>query len=765
MNGKKISIVLFVATALLMTAVLPFPASAVQGPRTEDLELLLYSDIELTYAAMKAGIHDLVMFDLTVPLFTDASEDPDLQVAPIDDMGMYEIAIDNNWTIKTYPGVRSPTSYPEFRQAMAFLTDKDYIIDVICEGFAVRIDQPIAAPSWGWMNETYLPPNYPYEYDLLAAAALLDAKFPQGMTPNPYYDPAFSGSAEYIRTYPADHPTKAGLDLDGVKSLVRTDDLRRLYTGRLLYENMQKHGIPIALIAGPMADLLEHVKGRDYHWYTGGWGLGKYPLYTYSLFHSYFWIVAGANRVTGMNESNLPNYPELDDLLYNIYFAESVEASKAACQKAMGLFTELCVLIPLWSTRAYWAYSADLLGVPNMDGYGPENGYTFMNAYKADATPVKMGIITAPKALNVLYSSWVYDYQCLDRMSVWAGIGAPPYDIMTDQASWVQDWHTSTWFDPEAGENKTKVTKWFRTDAYFAAPVTGDFKGRVNVSDYLFSAFYGYALEDHWHYGSWMDVHHYKVVDEFCVEIYYDATSYWLTYAADGPMLPRHVWLQTPLTTTDTSIIEYFHEGTNVTTPGVVPLTGEPVWIESVTADGVPLTMFIDYNWVKGQLEIYNDYANCTDIHVDYWAAGSADGYFPGDLPWETILEGAGMYYAVDLMKAAGGYLRLKRNPYYFLETPPLGEVDFVWKWGARDGTRPAPDVPEGPRTGYYKIDIYDVVLAAGAYGSQGSGVPDTHWFPGADIASPGGKIDIYDIVTICGKYGTEWGHPPLGIP
>jgi hypothetical protein len=85
------------------------------------------------------------------------------------------------------------------------------------------------------------------------------------------------------------------------------------------------------------------------------------------------------------------------------------------------------------------------------------------------------------------------------------------------------------------------------------------------------------------------------------------------------------------------------------------------------------------------------------------------------------------------------------------METPLLGEIDWDWKWQA--GPR--------PRSGYYKIDIFDAVIANGAFGSQGTSVPDPRWFPGADVAPPGGVIDIYDIVTITSKYGQEFGQPP----
>jgi len=52
------------------------------------------------------------------------------------------------------------------------------------------------------------------------------------------------------------------------------------------------------------------------------------------------------------------------------------------------------------------------------------------------------------------------------------------------------------------------------------------------------------------------------------------------------------------------------------------------------------------------------------------------------------------------------------------------------------------------------KVDIYDVVLASGAYMSTPS---DSKWNPHCDIAEPCGIIDIYDIVLLCGSYGERY--------
>ena len=48
-------------------------------------------------------------------------------------------------------------------------------------------------------------------------------------------------------------------------------------------------------------------------------------------------------------------------------------------------------------------------------------------------------------------------------------------------------------------------------------------------------------------------------------------------------------------------------------------------------------------------------------------------------------------------------------------------------------------------------VDIYDVVIISGAYGSTPS---DGNWNPNCDLTEDYGKIDIYDVVLLAGNYG-----------
>jgi hypothetical protein len=59
-------------------------------------------------------------------------------------------------------------------------------------------------------------------------------------------------------------------------------------------------------------------------------------------------------------------------------------------------------------------------------------------------------------------------------------------------------------------------------------------------------------------------------------------------------------------------------------------------------------------------------------------------------------------------------------------------------------------------------VDIFDVVLIAGSYGSR-SGDPE--WLAVADIAPEWNHIDIYDLVTCTRLYGKTWSSYILSFP
>ncbi len=750
---RKLSIAFLAATVLLMTTVFPAPhrrAMAAKGVRTEDLVMFYYSDVESAYAALKADEVDAVGYDITAELYQDAITDPNIVLSGVASLGFYELDINNNYTIHQYPDVVNVMWFAPVRRAVAWCLDKDYVVEVICGGFAERVDAMISAPTKAWANESYWYPNYPYEYDPAAASAHLDANgWVQGSTPNPNYDAGFPGSAQYLRVYGNGHPDQ-GTTMPPIHYYIRIDDLQRFYAGHLNADVLEKIGFTIVRHEGDSPTLRPSVIiEKNYHVYTGGWGVGFFPLYCYTIYHSSQWVegMSTPNYVTGNNASGLANYPELDYWGERVFYTSTLEEAIHATKMFTALWTELCVNVPMYSSLSYWANQAKLLGLVNYEGVGFENVYSFMNCYKADGTPIRYGLRAAPTSMNPQFASFYYTYQNLQRAFEFAGVWAPPYDPGSAQAGWLQDWEIGAW--DNNGTTATYMTHWVRSDSYFCEPITGNLLSNANSTTYLFSLLYTHADPTAWRYVDVQDVHHVEVHDDYSWTTYFTSGSYWFYLVASPMLFLPEWWLRDPLS------LQTLENFPGFTGPGPVALSGIPVWINEVMIDGTPLTFGVDYNLfgsgsgIPMTLRILT--AQSGTLSVDYWAYGDPAGFTPGDLPWQDILAGSSKYYMTSFTPGVGGGATYKRNPYYWMDTPPLGEVDFLWNYVA--GPK--------PRAGYFDVDIYDVVLAAGAYGASATGVPSPKYIAGADLAPVGGLINIYDVVTLTGQYGVQWGQPP----
>jgi len=737
----KIPTAILFASILIMMMV-AIPVKAENGARTDDLIIKFYSDVQAAYAALKAGDVDMVGYELQSLLYADAILDPNIILGAVGDRGKYEFDINNNYTCSPlFPGLRSPTSYLEFRRGLAFLVNKQQVVNVFCGGFANRIDQPIAYQHKGWRNQSYWYEDgtYPYEFNAMQAAIAFDAAgFVQGTDPNPDPNTGAPGYAEYLRI----HPDTPGVTMDPITVYSRTDDLRRLAAGQALCDQLRILGISVNQIDGPSSVCYPPVMDNfAYHVYTGGWSLGRFPpLYVYALYHSSQYRLGGSNYISGNDSLGNPMYPVLDTYLYAARFATDYPEAQTALRNALGEIVDKCITIELFSAASYWSWSSNLKGVVNADGTGPENGYTFVNAYKVDGTPIIYGEVNAPLSMNIIYD----DNLNLRLMNLYSGIDVPPYDQSVDQPGYIKNWIVDTWTDPDDAIVKSNIKQTYRSDAWFVEPVTGNQLEHVNMTHHYASIWYYYQLPDSWCNGGVIDIKTVRILDPHTIQILWNLPGYWNTYY-ETPILSFNWFSQGTLsqTVTDNNLIP---DGA-----GYISCTEPVFYVLSITGDGIPLVLGTDYDIYmdpdgphNADVRIINPAYLGASIDLIYLATDDARGFTPGNLPWQTSFEGAGMFYATDFTPQTGGFITLKRSAFYPMERPPLGEIDFLKKG-----------------TGCYKIDIYDVVIAASAYGSQAEYIPDGHWFAGADLAPTGGKIDIFDIVTITGKYGTEWDCDP----
>jgi hypothetical protein len=338
-------------------------------------------------------------------------------------------------------------------------------------------------------------------------------------------------------------------------------------------------------------------------------------------------------------------------------------------------------------------------------------------------------------------------------MNLFGGSDVPPYDSAIDQPGFELDWIVDEWTDPDDSVVKTNLTQYYRDDAWFAAPSTGNQLENVNATQIYASLWYFKAPGvDAWIYDNVVDIKRVDIIGDHAIRVFFDTTGYWNAYLGTSYILSFNLLGKG---TMSQNVVE---SRTSDATTGYCNVSENVFWVNSAFAGATELVRGVDYeiygtpppNSAAGETDvrIINPVYKGVLINLDYLAVDDARGSPTGGLPWQDAFEGAGMYYCKNWEGGlVGTSMTFKKNPHYPMETPPLGEIDFIKK-----------------PSGCYKIDIYDVVAAASAYGSKGDTVPDPTWLPAADVA-PGGEseimVNIYDIVTITGQYDVSFDCPP----
>ena len=695
--------------ALITAAVLSGSALAVKGPVMDNLQFKFYGDQGPLWTGLVNNEIDMMAWPLTYTQYQDAKANPDIIVAPYYDLGDYEVALNNNYSLPDLP-YRSPTNYTEFRQAIACLVDKDGLISgPALNGFATRIDTHIPRPALNdWVNfdvSKYGPNgellnNYPWDYNPVKAAQILDAAgFVQGSTPNPDYDSSLPWSSPYIRVYPPGHE-KAGQDLDPLLAYVRIDIARKTL-GEQVVRDLKKLGIPVTLTEGGSEVCYTPVYvNRKYHLYTAGWSLGRYPLWFYS-FYNPIGIYAGGPNLYQIDDSDVIPWTE------EVYpKAQSVAQSMNAAKMCQYYQVMKAYCIPVWSSASYYAYRKGFVYVPATQGYGLTTGldFVFLATYHQNyptVNTIRYGTMNPPVALNPLFSSWLWDYEVVDR--IFTGyMNGNPYKMTPGKSPAGGDlpWMAYDWkweIDPTDG-NAT-VTLWFRHDLKWHDGVP------FTVDDLNETIELGKYYDDSWGYSDFIHVIGFEKIDDYTCKLHFDMQSIWALYTANYDMVPKHIY--------------GFNSGKH-----------HPLPTDSDFYSGGP----------HGYWPWKDDTVTPVSDPAQVWVGTGMWKYVPGT-------------HVPDV----GGGILLTYNPDFWMSIAP-GDIDFAYTWTS---TTP-------PSGGSYKIGLSDLVLLANAYGTRGDGevplkVPGTKgaWNPGADLAAPSGIIGLSDLVTLAKNYGKTWGTNP----
>jgi len=521
-------------TAYVSARASSFEESTQFGPRIDELLIKMPADFEL----LETDEIDIADWPLPKELVDRWSKPPYNETIALTKYAqtvMYQLDINNNETIPTYSGWRSPTSYPQFRKAIAHLVNRTRIITEILNGSGM----PLTTPIFPWLEKWFNPNADAYPYNPIEAANILDeAGFVQGSTPNPYYDPSKPGSAQFIRVYPPGHE-KAGQDLDPLIFYVRYDHPEMNSTGYIIRDELLSLGIPVEIPQIEIQEMILKVMCYgDYHLYTGCWTLGIEPTYLYGLYHSeQYWKPGYCYNYNNVHDD------ELDYWLEKLLYATNQDEAAVACREAQRRLAEIVGIIPLWAPIKVKAYRNDLRGVVNEESFGVDSWWTFVNAHPKDVKiggTIRYGISYEIGSLNPVCSSGTYsDWLVLDKIYDTL-IKRDPYNV-TEAVPWIaKSVEVQTW-----NGNNTKLVFELNDNIYWHDGVkltSEDVKFTIEyIQSFWDAPMWGHPLPDFYHHVA--DVNHVETPDPYTVIVYMNSPGIWSLYdVGEVPILPKHIW-------------------------------------------------------------------------------------------------------------------------------------------------------------------------------------------------------------------------------
>ena len=720
---KMIKIVAIVAS-LLMVLMMAAPTFAYKAPLADYLQYVFYQGQGNLFTGLLTGGIDIMAWPLTYTQYQTAITTSNVTVAPYFDCGDYEIAFNNNATDPSHTTYRKAMNYTEFRQAMACLVDKNGLVaGSTVNGFATRVDTQVPRPildNWVNLNDSKYDAmgnpvnNYPWEYSETNALTILwnngwysHITYPTlaSLLATPLPLPA--GSV----VYPPGHPN-AGNPIDNIVAYIRSDHLPRKQAGDALAAEMVKLGIGVTQNDLPSGGCYTPVfVNHDYDYYTSGWSFGVHPLFWYSMFTP-IGIYQGGPNLYMVDDANMTLHATLE-----YPNATSGAQSLAEAMICQDIVVKNAFMVSLYSSASYMAYRTGVVGAINFRGYALTTAleYTFMNAktppYSSPMT-IKYGTLNPPEQINPIFSSWVWDYEVVDR--IFNGpMATNPYKptvVGKSPAGGDMPWMAYDWKFESMANGMANVTFWFRHDITWQDGVP------FTVDDLNYTIFLQSAYGDSWGYSDMIHVVGFQKWDNWTCSLNFDIPTFWSLYTATYDIVPEHIYKYI-------AIPAGAGDGTSTTGhhgywPGAVAL-------ESEILPGAPFT------WAQ------------------LTGAGGEKYTWVGTGMWK--------YIPTTLTQAVGGGLVCEPYTGFWMNITQ-GDMDFSYTWNSGSP----------PQGGSYVIGLSDLVMLANAYGTSGNGhaVPfklgGLHvWEPGCDVAPPAGVVGLSDLVTLALNYGKHWGSNP----
>ncbi|MBE0511772.1 hypothetical protein IBX38_01840 [Candidatus Bathyarchaeota archaeon] len=525
---KNVSIAIIVISLLALTSFV-FPVSAqVYGPKSSNLVIHIYLNPDLENQDVDAGILDINDWPLAKEWIDSWVMRPDITMRSYSEIGMMEFDInhqkwptgcgDHKYFDDTCPRCLAAR---EFRKAIAYLTDKDRYVSEILKGYGYRLDLPIPPFLTPYLTDLE-GEGLLYEYSVTKAIETLEnAGFKDW-------------DDDGIREWSGDGGSTVE-ELPELIFYIRMDDPNRKAAGEMLATELKKIGLKTKAIVTERTVCYKQVMVLyDFHLYTGGWSLSVIPDVYYDLYSNETYY--GPDIGWSLNYPGFCNN-EFYEYAYLSKYPHSIEEAKWAAKEAGRIYAENVAVIQLWASAAVKAYKTGWTGVVNMEGFGVDNGYTFLSMYNPDDDRIDWGFKSDIEQLNMISSEWLWDHNVLELIYE-SLMDYNPFNLDFTEYDLAESHELGSWINPDTGEEATEMNFTLRSGVTWhdGTPFTAE--------DVKFTIEFNMACGPGiaWNYPSVSDVYSVDIIDGK-VRVRMKSFSVWaLQWIGGLPIIKKDIW-------------------------------------------------------------------------------------------------------------------------------------------------------------------------------------------------------------------------------
>lgn len=719
------------------------------GPHVKGILMPIYSDEVAEWTDMLAGHLDIEDWPLTKAYYDQFVSNPDFVVTNYGgEAGYFILDINNNETLPD--GSPNPCTVLEFRQALAYLVNRTYIIYDITKGFGLPMWTPVPTYMTTYVHPEIKPGGSleALTYggmtgDIAAAAQLLDTHgFPKGPDGWRYWDRNHNGAKD------------PGEDLKLI-FYARSDDIsNRLPFADNYKIKLESEPIKIHVDYRPNVRKVcsDSVMGaKNFHLYTGGWiFIGPDPDYLYDLYHStMYWHPGKPPNYDNIHDSLL------DEYLEHIKYATTYEEGTYYTMKAQERFAACAFSVPLWcssGTKAYKKVPVEASGqewrhLVNQQGFGVNSWWSTLNMITNTTVypPIYIhyGFKSDVEKLNPVYAEWYWDWEVLGRIYD-GGAARNPYSLGEWIPQLYEKWTAGVWYDSVAKQNKTKVTITLRPDIYWqdGTPLTINdvYYTLVEISKDLIAK----DLPTPWWYPTVEMMKSVYIVNPYTIEILLDVQSVWAVgWVIGNVVIPKHIWKPLVDASTPENMVVYGAQPD----PNVVG-SGPFKFKEHTTGVRVVLDANPNY-WQYTPIKVFVDIPGKFDAGTRTFSVKISNLCKTDSMSIHKTVTIDGSTVADITATIAAGDVHTEDITYNFAYGKHTIQVTVDWN---------VPSVGSGTKT--YTLKVYTSIAqdigGSTYYDDTGFG---TYKYK-TELPTPDIKVDMKDVGAAARAFGSTPGHP-----